>query len=80
MIYAHKQASTSNLREAGARDLVRLRSRMTGDYLHLSATGTTRDVNLSWLGTRAQAETLKTRAEIRGEDWPFRVTRREELG
>lgn len=54
-----------------AKDKVRLRNPQTGELLHLSGQGTTTDVTWSWLGHRRQAETLRSRAAIRGEDWPF---------
>lgn len=44
----------------------------TRQYLHLSATGETPDVNMSWLGYAHQADTLRNRALARGDDWPYR--------
>lgn len=44
----------------------------TRQYLHLSATGETPDVALSWLGYAHQADTLRDRALDRGEPWPYR--------
>lgn len=54
-----------------AKDKVRLRNPQTGELLHLSGQGTTTDVTWSWLGYHHQAETLRSRAAIRGEEWPF---------
>ncbi|QBR35724.1 hypothetical protein ETW23_05795 [Leisingera sp. NJS201] len=54
-----------------AKDKVRLRNPQTGELLHLSGQGTTTDVTWSWLGYNHQAETLRSRATTRGEDWPF---------
>ncbi len=42
-----------------------------GVYLHLSGAGTTRTATWSWIGTAAQAERLKARAEAQGDAWPF---------
>lgn len=46
-------------------------------YLHLSGKGTTASVDHSWLGFSYQAENLRQRAAIRGEDWPFVRVRRD---
>lgn len=54
-----------------AKDKVRLRNPQTGELLHLSGQGTTSDVTWSWLGYIRQAETLRTLAEVQGDDWPF---------
>ena len=62
-----------------ARDKVRLLNPQTGELLHLSGSGTTRDVTWSWLGHRHQAETLRRRAAGRGEDWPFAPIHRDLL-
>jgi len=48
----------------------------TGEFLHLSGRGVTKDVNYSWLGHRGQANTLKERALARGEGWPFTTIHR----
>lgn len=56
--------------------MVRLRDPGTGAYLHLSGRGTTQDIDWSWLGYPHQAETLRERARMRGEDWPFRMVAR----
>lgn len=44
----------------------------TKQYLHLSGAGETPDVALSWLGYAHQADTLRTRARTRGDEWPYR--------
>lgn len=62
-----------------AKDKVRLRDPQTGELLHLSGQGTTTNVTWSWLGYRHQAETLRQRAAIRGEDWPFQPVHRDML-
>lgn len=49
----------------------RLWNPQTRRYLHLSATCETDDINLSWLGYQHQADTLRERARIRGDDWPY---------
>ncbi|WP_299938630.1 hypothetical protein [uncultured Pelagimonas sp.] len=51
--------------------LIRLRDPVARSYLHLSGSGTTKDINYSWLGSRAQAKRLQAQAERRGQDWPF---------
>ena len=55
---------------------VRLRDCTTGEFLHLSGQGRTRDIKNSWLGFAHQAETLRQRAQARGEPWPFTPIRR----
>ncbi len=57
--------------------MVRLQNPHTGDFLHLSGSGSTRDVNLSWLGFIRQADTLRERAAVRGEDFPFVAVERD---
>ncbi|WP_243612958.1 hypothetical protein [Shimia aestuarii] len=54
----------------------RLRDCTTGEFLHLSGQGRTRDIKLSWLGFSHQAQTLRDRALARGEPWPFTPIRR----
>jgi hypothetical protein len=51
--------------------LVRLWSRSSNAYLHLSGRGETKDVNHSWLGLPQQADVLKQRAKARGEEWNY---------
>jgi len=62
-----------------ARDKVRLRNPQTRDLLHLSGAGVTTDVTWAWLGHMHQARTLRERALIRGEDWPFMPVHRDLL-
>jgi len=50
---------------------VRLQNPETQKLLHLSGEGETIDPAYSWRGYRTQAETLKQRAETRGEGWPY---------
>jgi hypothetical protein len=59
------------LENAHSKSKSRLRNSSTGELLHLSGEGTTRDVHQSWLGHKHQAEILKQRALARGESWPF---------
>lgn len=59
--------------------MIRLRDPLTGDLLHLSGQGTTRDVNHSWLGLRHQADTLRQRAAAQGRAWPFVPVHRDLL-
>lgn len=61
-----------------AANKIRLKDPETGDFLHLSGVGRTRNIDWSWLGTRAQARTLRDRARTRGEDWPWRAVPRDE--
>lgn len=71
--------SASSLRSENAvRDtnLVRLRCRETGQFLHLSGAGLVKGTDWAWLGTRAQAGKLRARAQWAGRDWPFRVVAR----
>lgn len=58
---------------------VRLRDPKTGAFLHLSGTRTTTNQHWSWLGHMHQADTLKQRANARGEYWPFQQVPREQL-
>lgn len=62
-----------------AKDKVRLRDPQTGELLHLCGQGTTTNIAWSWLGHRHQAETLRQRAAIRGDDWPFQPVQRDIL-
>lgn len=52
---------------------IRLFDPSTGRWLHMSAKGQTADATYAWRGTKAQARTLRDRAKIRGEDWPYRA-------
>lgn len=61
-----------------AKNKLRLRDPITGHFLHLSGTGMTPGVNLAWLGTMRQADTLKQRAKAHGEDWTLQPVPREE--
>lgn len=70
-----KAAGLNNWR---AVDMIRLKDPLTGEYLHLSGTGRTKNVAWSWLGTHQQARTLRERVLERGEGWPWRATRRDE--
>ena len=60
-----------NFQPRFAPDVAAGRKLQTGELLHLSGQGTTTDVTWSWLDYHHQAETLRSRAAIRGEDWPF---------
>lgn len=68
---------TSAVNKNLASIMVRLFNPVSGNYLHLSASGETGDFSLSWLGFKHQAETLRKQAENRGEDWPFKIIRRD---
>lgn len=54
---------------------IRLKNLDTGEYLHLSGDGATKNKNHSWSGTRRQANTLAQRAAARGEPFPYRKVR-----
>ena len=54
-----------------ANQMVRLVDPDTGDFLHLSGDGRTRNPGQSWLGWRKQSDTLKSRALSKGQNWPF---------
>lgn len=57
--------------------MIRLKDMSTRQYLHLSGSGTTRDIDQAWLGYIHQADTLRKRAVTRGDPWPFtKVIRR----
>ncbi len=58
---------------------VRLKDRVTGEYLHLSGAGVTTGTHYAWNGTKAQARALRDRAAARGEDWPFKAVKRIEV-
>ena len=60
-------------------DKLRLVHAETGELLHLSGNGTTRDTSYSWLGFKHQADNLKAHAEMRGETWPYMLVHRDEL-
>lgn len=62
-----------------SRSMVRLRDPETKAFLHMSGSSTTPNTNWSWLGYQYQAETLKKRAKIRGENWPFQLVDRDSL-
>ncbi|MGB1390964.1 MAG: hypothetical protein ACPG61_18975 [Paracoccaceae bacterium] len=51
--------------------LIRLRVPETGEYLHMSGTGRTRNRHYAWLGLPRQARILRDRAHVRGEPWPY---------
>ena len=57
----------------------RLRDPETGDYLRFDAVSVTEVCAWSWSGTRKQADTLRARAEARGEPWPFVIVDLEGL-
>lgn len=46
-------------------------------FLHASGNGETDIRKQSWLGTLRQAEELARRAQIRGEEFPFKALHRE---
>ncbi|WP_323789989.1 hypothetical protein [Thalassovita sp.] len=54
----------------------RLRHRATGEYLHLSGSGTTTRLQYAWLGTQRQADELQARAAATGQPWPFAMINR----
>ncbi|WP_102226836.1 hypothetical protein [Acidimangrovimonas sediminis] len=55
----------------------RLRDPKDRAYLHLSGCGATTGTTYAWLGTPRQADLLRTRAEARGEPWPFIIVELE---
>lgn len=52
--------------------LVRLEHVVTGQLLHLSGSGVVDKPDYSWCGFKHQAEKLKEKALIRGDDFPFK--------
>lgn len=50
---------------------VRLYNPNTRKYLHQSGKGETKKF-WAWRGLRKQAQILKERAKIQGEDWPYK--------
>ncbi|MBM2293781.1 hypothetical protein JQX09_17780 [Sulfitobacter pseudonitzschiae] len=58
---------------------VRFKKPDTDEYLHLSGTGVTKGTTYAWIGTKAQARTLRDRAKSNGQDWPFKAVSPEEL-
>ena len=62
-----------------ARNMIRLRDPDTGEFLHLSGAGTTRDISFSWIGLQSQAVELQRRAMAAGEDFPFHAVHRAVL-
>ena len=55
--------------------LRRLFNQTTRQYLHLSGSGETKGTANAWSGTRAQAQTLRDRAKVRGEAFPYKLAR-----
>lgn len=53
--------------------MVRLKNPETRRFLHLSGEGETDGETYAWLGYRHQADTLRDRAAVRGEAWPYEV-------
>jgi hypothetical protein len=49
----------------------RLWNQQTRRYLHLSGTGETPDVALSWLGYAHQADMLRARTLADSKPWPY---------
>lgn len=68
-ISLRKMRSTDFIKTAG----IRLWNPTTRAYLHMSGEGETKDVNYSWRGFVRQAQELRCRAEIRGEEWPYHM-------
>lgn len=64
-----KMRSTDFIKSAG----IRLWNPETRMYLHMSGTGETRDVNYSWRGFVRQAEALRERAAVVGNQWPYHM-------
>ncbi len=58
--------------------LIRLRDPQTGHYLHLSGQGSTPRFDWSWLGTHAQAQELRRRAQAKGAPFPYIACDRDE--
>lgn len=71
MVAQNRATNTLALEAAHAKHKLRLVNVETGEFLHMSGSGTTRTQDWAWLGFRGQAETLKDRAEMRGEPFPF---------
>jgi len=53
--------------------LIRLWNPETRRYLHLSADMETDGTSYAWFGYRHQANALRDRAAVRGDDWPYQV-------
>lgn len=51
----------------------RLYNHETRQYLHLSGKGETKGTFYAWSGTRDQALTLRERAKVRGEPFPYKL-------
>ncbi|MDP2495887.1 hypothetical protein Q8W25_17800 [Shimia thalassica] len=60
-----------------AHNMIRLRDPDTGDFLHLSGQGSTKDIGQSWLGYRHQADTLRSRACLAGTPFPYKAIHRD---
>lgn len=57
--------------------MVRLYDESTGNFLHLSGVGSTKDINESWLGYQRQAQCLQARAEAADHAWPYKTAPRD---
>jgi len=65
------EARGRTLENSLSKNKIRLRNPATGEYLHLSGTGTTRTTAYAWLGCRYQAAVIKQRATQAGQPWPY---------
>ena len=73
---ATAQSGVTTLRADDQRGhLYRLLNKETGQYLHLGATQDTDGTTWAWSGTKTQAQTLKDRAKVRGETFPYMLVR-----
>ena len=52
---------------------IRLQHRKTREYLHLSGAGTVKGTGTAWIGYKRQARTLRERALVAGQTWPFKA-------
>lgn len=76
MVAQNRESNRVGLEIAHAKDKIYLVDDGTGDFLHLSGSGRTRNPDWAWLGFKHQAETLKQRAKASGSDFPFRPVHR----
>lgn len=71
MVVQYAEGRARSFENHIAADKSYLRNPETGEYLHLSGHGTTRNPVWAWIGFARQIETLRARAKIRGEPFPF---------
>ena len=73
----HHELQRSDVTRTQASGQFRLYDPLSCQWLHLGAKMPTKSLNYAWIGTRAQAQTLATRAEAESTPWPYIEIHRE---